>query len=148
MAETMVYDAETGEVVTKSERRRRQAERAAAAGATCKRFRLPDVVERGSWVFDRASGALVPRGEYYAAKAAERHGSGPMLIRDDLGGGVNGLWHPATGRHTDSKSDFRRMTRDSGCVEVEGANLSYQPPPRPPVADSIKRAMQELGHPL
>lgn len=37
------------------------------------------------------------------------------VMSDNLGGM---LLHPVTGKHTDSKSSFRRMTRDTGHIEV------------------------------
>lgn len=42
----------------------------------------------------------------------------PHVVSDSLPGGVNGLFHHGLAKRTDSKSHFRRMTRDSGCVEV------------------------------
>jgi len=42
----------------------------------------------------------------------------PAIISDTLPGGVNGLFHHGTAKRTDSKSHFRRMTKDSGCIEV------------------------------
>jgi hypothetical protein len=42
----------------------------------------------------------------------------PHIVSDGLPGGVNGLLHHGVGRRTDSKSRFRQMTRDSGCIEV------------------------------
>lgn len=42
----------------------------------------------------------------------------PYLISDNLPGGVNGLYHHGAGKRTDSKSRFRRLTKDSGCFEV------------------------------
>ena len=42
----------------------------------------------------------------------------PHIVSDSLPGGVNGLWHHGVGKRTDSKSRFRRMTKDSGCIEV------------------------------
>lgn len=42
----------------------------------------------------------------------------PYIVSDNLPGGVNGLFHHGTAKRTDSKSHFRRMTKDSGCVEV------------------------------
>lgn len=42
----------------------------------------------------------------------------PAIISDSLPGGVNGLLHHGVGKRTDSKSRFRRMTKDSGCIEV------------------------------
>lgn len=40
--------------------------------------------------------------------------AGPMLIRD----GIDLTWHPANGKHYDSKSQFRRITKAHGCEEV------------------------------
>ena len=31
---------------------------------------------------------------------------------------MNETWHPATGKHVSSKSRFRQMTKDAGCIEV------------------------------
>lgn len=42
----------------------------------------------------------------------------PFIISDNLPGGVNGLMHPAIGKRMDSKSGFRRATKDAGCIEV------------------------------
>ena len=42
----------------------------------------------------------------------------PFIISDNLPGGVNGLVHHGVGKRTDSKSHFRRLTRESGCIEV------------------------------
>lgn len=38
----------------------------------------------------------------------------PHLIRD----GIDDMWHPATGKHYDSKAAFRAATKASGCIEV------------------------------
>lgn len=145
--ETYVYDAESGEVVTKTERARRQEERRVAAGGQPMRFELPKMVERGSWVYDRATGQIVPRDEFYARQHAQRHGDGPMLIRDDLGAGVNGLWHPAANCRTDSKAHFRALTRAHGCEEVGNEPVrGYEPPPLPPVRETLKAAMAQQGY--
>lgn len=145
--ETYVYDAESGEVVTKSERARRQEERRVVVGAQPMRYELPKMVQRGSWVYDRAAGQIVPRNEYYARQHAQRHGDSPALIRDDLGAGVNGLWHPAANRRTDSKSEFRRLTRAHGCEEVGTEQVrGYEPPPLPPVRETLKAAMAAQGY--
>lgn len=42
----------------------------------------------------------------------------PYVISDTLPGGINGLMHHGVGRPIDSKSGFRRATKDSGCIEV------------------------------
>jgi len=38
----------------------------------------------------------------------------PGIIRDT----IDTTWHPANGRHYDSKSEFRRVTKAHGCEEV------------------------------
>jgi hypothetical protein len=49
-----------------------------------------------------------PRGDYPT----------PAVISDYLPGGVNGLYHHGVAKKIDSKSGFRRATRESGCIEV------------------------------
>lgn len=41
--------------------------------------------------------------------------AGFYVMSDSLG---NMLVHPVTGQATDSKSRFRQMTRDTGCIEI------------------------------
>jgi hypothetical protein len=41
--------------------------------------------------------------------------STPMINSDGM---FDPIRHPATGLYTDSKSTFRKMTRQSGCIEV------------------------------
>lgn len=50
----------------------------------------------------------------------------PYLISDYLPGGVNGLFHHAECRKTDSKSEFRRWTKDNGCIEVGGERDAFE----------------------
>lgn len=42
----------------------------------------------------------------------------PHIISDSLPGGINGLYHHGVARKVDSKSAYRRATKDSGCIEV------------------------------
>jgi hypothetical protein len=61
---------------------------------------------------------------------------------------MNPLWHPATGKLADSKSEFRKMTREAGCYEV-GNDIKATPrePPRPDRRErreAIERAIYEL----
>lgn len=42
----------------------------------------------------------------------------PYVVSDSLPGGVNGLFHHGAAKRSDSKSEFRRLTKDSGCIEV------------------------------
>lgn len=81
----------------------------------------------------------------------ERHGASvaPMVVSDYVGGSgnVNGLWHPAEGRRTDSKSEFRKWTKAHGCVEV--GDQRPEAGSRPKLdqrsrVEEIKRAMGAL----
>ncbi len=49
-------------------------------------------------------------------KARSKAMSGGFHVISDSLGGM--LLHPVTGKHTDSKSTFRQMTRDTGHIEV------------------------------
>jgi len=66
---------------------------------------------------------------------------GPYIIRD----GMNALQHPATGEMMDSKSAFRRVTREHGLVEM-GDQAPTTAPPRalPSVKADIVEAIQAL----
>jgi hypothetical protein len=48
----------------------------------------------------------------------ERKESGPNIISDDVGAGVNGLRHMPSGRMLDSKSEHRKETKRRGLEEV------------------------------
>lgn len=138
--ETYKWDEVSHDLVTASELDRRRAGRKRDVSASTL-FDKP--VERGSWIYDRSSGEIVPASEYYAR--LPRRVLGPMIISDDLKAGVNGLWHPATGQRTDSKSHFRKMTRDSGCVEVgDENNTANRREIDAPGAD-IAQAFREYG---
>lgn len=50
----------------------------------------------------------------------------PYLISDSLPGGVNGHFHHAECRKTDSKSEFRRWTREHGCIEVGNEREAFE----------------------
>jgi hypothetical protein len=41
----------------------------------------------------------------------------PFVISDSLGG-INGLYHHAALKRVDSKSEFRRLTKETGCIEL------------------------------
>ncbi len=51
----------------------------------------------------------------------------PNIILDTLPGGVNGLYHHAALRKTDSKSEFRRLTKEAGCQEVGNERPDMKP---------------------
>jgi len=69
------------------------------------------------------NGELVPKRLAAPLKSA----GSPAIIRDDLG---QGLKHMANGRVTDSKSQFRRWTRESGCVELGNDVPTKVTPPK------------------
>lgn len=48
------------------------------------------------------------------------------MVSDNLPGGVNGLFHHAELRKTDSKSEYRRWTKDNGCMEVGGERDAFE----------------------
>lgn len=65
---------------------------------------------REAWVY--RDGKLIEKhlaGPLHAARAA------PSVISDTM---RDAAAHPCTGRMMDSKSAFRRVTREHGCVEV------------------------------
>ena len=139
-----IWDRQSGELVSREEYARLQAARKDEHRSAIHDLKM---VERGSLVYDRATGEIVTYAEYHARRAADRHGSGPMIVSDYLGSGVSGLWHPAEGKKTDSKSEFRKWTRAHGCVEVGTEPVRNAAPERMSKADrvaEIKRAMGSL----
>jgi hypothetical protein len=59
----------------------------------------------------------------------------PYVVSDSLPGGVNGLFHHGTAKRTDSKSGFRKMTKEAGCIEVGN---EYAPTASRPYRDNVK----------
>lgn len=133
--ECFIWDADAFELVSREEIERRRANRPKKAASLSVRK-----VERGSWVFDRATGELVEKRAYVP------QASGPMVITDNLG--TQGLWHPAENRRTDSKSEFRQWTKAHGCVEIGNEPIRAQAPrelSRAERAADIKQAMRSHG---
>lgn len=71
------------------------------------------------------------------------HNSAPYVISDSM----DGLKHHGTGRITDSKSEFRKMTKAAGCLEVGNEKIQ----PRKPIRldrrqrrEDIKRSIYDL----
>lgn len=46
-------------------------------------------------------------------------------VQDDT---MEATWHPATGEMIDSKSEFRRRTKQAGCIEFGNESLSPKAP--------------------
>lgn len=87
-------------------------------------------------------GQLVPK-----HLAAPKHSSDPAtyVISDTM----EPMRHMGTGRIVDSKSEFRRDTRASGCEEVGTDPAISRPPPRyrPDMSDivgDVKRSLAEV----
>ncbi len=81
---------------------------------------------------------IIRNGELYSIKdapAPKTNGRAAYVISDTQ----PLLWHPVTGKHTDSKSQFRKMTVASGCREL-GNDVSMSPKRAPPKLDKHQRA--------
>lgn len=50
----------------------------------------------------------------------------PYVVRDGMPGGVNGTFHHAALRKFDSKSAYRRATKEHGCIEVGGERAAFE----------------------
>lgn len=81
------------------------------------------------------NGHLVPKRE-----ASSRFG-GPQIISDDLGSDLEHMAYD-DGRRTASKSQFRRWTKDAGCVEKGNDRERPGPPAPPDLRADVGRALQ------
>src|SRR5690348_3407542 len=74
----------------------------------------------------------------------------PAVISDSLQGGVNGLYHHGVARKIDSKSAYRRATKESGCIEVGNEHAATTRRPDKPIrddviAEGVNRALHQHG---
>jgi predicted RNA-binding protein with PUA-like domain len=83
---------------------------------------------------------------HFLWKVQHVHGSAAHYISDHM----DATQHMANGQYYDSKSEFRKVTRAYGCIEV-GNEIPTLTKPRPDVKidrrerrDHIRRAIQEL----
>ena len=96
------------------------------------------MAKTGTWVY--RNGKLVPK------HLAERRYSG--RVRGVISDTMDALIHPCTGKLMDSKSQFRKVTKAKGGVEVGNEKLVDR---RTPELDSQARrrdisiAMEQLG---
>ena len=70
-------------------------------------------------------------------------GRSAMIVRDTM----DALRHPVTGKVVDSKSAFRRMTKDAGCVELgnDAASVTERRPDQDrSLRQDIHKAWQKL----
>lgn len=70
---------------------------------------------RRRYRYDEASDMLYEVGNNFYEEPTQ---SGPNVISDDVGAGVNGLRHMPSGQHFDSKSRHRAENRARGLEEV------------------------------
>lgn len=60
-------------------------------------------------------------------------------------------WHPADGKHYDSKSKFRAVTKAHGCVEIGNEKFAPRKPvPETPIEryrEQVQRAIYECENP-
>ncbi len=80
---------------------------------------------------------IIRNGELYSIEDAPqpKTSGAPYVISDTQ----PLLWHPVTGKHTDSKSEFRKMTVAAGCREL-GNDVNMSPKRTPPKLDKHQRA--------
>lgn len=72
----------------------------------------------------------------------ERGRPAPHIILDTM----PETWHPTADRVLTSKSEFRKLTKAAGCIEVGNENIKDMrpPPPERVTGHDIKRAIEEL----
>ena len=92
---------------------------------------------RGRWYYDSAAGRLVesrPSTNIYTTPAIHQDTIAPTL-------------HPATGEVFESKSAFRRVTREKGYVEVDCDRAWQQIGARKdPVIEGLKEDLEEVRY--
>jgi hypothetical protein len=69
---------------------------------------------------------------------------GPLIIRDQLGEGVKGVWNPATDKRYDSRSRYMRDTKAAGC-EVVGSDNAHRTVPKAKVHEPLHQTIERLN---
>jgi len=96
---------------------------------------------RGTWVYDRRIGELVPKHLYREEPPKRSSLPAPMLISDHL----DYIQNPANGQTYTSKSAYYKAVRAAGC-EIVGNDKS-KPAPRKQIDDptaDIKQAIEQV----
>ena len=76
------------------------------------------------------------------AQTQPQQSAGPYIIDDSMGE----TWHPANDQYYDSKSAFRRVTKEHGFIEKGNDKIPPKYDDRTPqLMDSINRAFYEHG---
>lgn len=95
---------------------------------------------RKKYVFDEKKMKFVPFEEFYAARP--KGSSGPAVHQDTM----DATLHPADGRMYESKSRFRRTTKDHGCIEIGNEQVpSSGPSYSGDVKADLLRAFEKHG---
>lgn len=96
----------------------------------------------------RGPGQIYYHGVWYdkddlRRQSEDRVVSAPYVIDDEM----TALEHPATGKMCSSKSEFRKMTRGAGCIEVGNERIerpkAYEPDAHA-LTDLVIRQYDEL----
>lgn len=85
--------------------------------------------------FIRHNGQWVP-----ASQFARPPSVFPAIVRDQM----DALTHMGNGKTYDSKSQFRRATKELGLVEIGNDNIQPRKSELPPVRESVAEAIQML----
>lgn len=93
---------------------------------------------RRRFYYDPDMDAVIERGSNYFDETPR----GPNVISDDVGAGVNGLQHMASGLMLDSKSRHRAENRARGLVEV-GDQTDFASKRERPTADDYGRMAKD-----
>ena len=94
---------------------------------------------RRKWIFDRQTQKMVEVPVDYVGAQIPKS---PTVIQDSM----DATMHPATGKMMDSKSEFRKVTRAAGCVEIGNEQIVdrvQRSTPIEEVRESIRRAVNE-----
>lgn len=102
---------------------------------------------RGTWVFDRETGDLIPKDEFYARQPARKrsHLACPHIASDTIE-----LRSMVDGKTYTSKAALRQSYKAKGYVEVGNEEPVLAPrakPDRKAIRDSIGKAFNRAGLP-
>lgn len=67
-----------------------------------------------------------------------------LIIRDQLGEGVKGVWNPATDKRYDSRSRYMQDTKAAGC-EVVGSDNAHRTVPKAKVQEPLHVTVERLN---
>ena len=98
---------------------------------------------RETYVYDRASGKMIPKGEWLRRGSERPRRKSCNVIRDCM----DSILNHADGRMYDSKRAYEKAVRAKGCEIVGGMCAESYVAPKdygPSVAHDVQRAIAEL----